>query len=32
MNRAKADALGGYTPTQALLKHFTDTGIRHCVR
>ncbi|KAK4098359.1 hypothetical protein N658DRAFT_544084 [Parathielavia hyrcaniae] len=32
MNKVKAEALGGYTPTQALLKHFTDTGIKHRVR
>ena len=32
MSQAKAEALGGYTPTQALIKHFTDTGIKHFVR
>lgn len=32
MRKAKAEALGGYTPTQALLKHFADTGIKHRVR
>ncbi|EAQ91972.1 hypothetical protein CHGG_00207 [Chaetomium globosum CBS 148.51] len=32
MTQANAEALGGYTPTQALIKHFTDTGIKHFVR
>ena len=32
MSKAKAEALDGYTPIQALLKYFTDTGIKHRIR